>query len=141
MNWTDDEHERARWAKEAYEHRQQRDAKKAKPTAGSEPEWLERLREKNGTLIANQANAVSALDIMMPDHFAFDEMAQAAVLMKPLDDALDDPMPRPVRDADLSLLQNALQHVGFKRIGWDVIHRALEVISVRNRFHPVRDYL
>src|SRR5262249_53482901 len=40
-----------------------------------------------------------------------------------------------------SVLQNRLQHVGFKRMGWDTIHRALEVISVRNKFHPVRDYL
>jgi predicted P-loop ATPase len=107
----------------------------------AEPEWLHHLRTHTGTLICNQANAVTALEQMLPDHFAFDEMLQAAVLTKPLEDEQDTVTPRAIRDADLSLLQNKLQRVGFTRMGWDTIHRALEVISERNRFHPVRDYL
>jgi Virulence-associated protein E len=106
----------------------------------AEPEWIDQLREKNDALICNQANAVVALNTMLPDHFAFDEMLQAAVLRQALSGS-EPYLPRAIRDADMSLLQNKLQHVGFKRMGWDTIHRALEVISVHNRFHPVRDYL
>src|SRR5262245_47090531 len=102
------------------------------------PEWLNELREPDGKLICNQANAVAALDIMLADHFAFDEMLQAAVLLERIEG--EQPFtPRAIRDVDLSLLQNMLQHVGFKRMGFDTIHRALEVISTRNRFHPIHD--
>src|SRR5262249_2509948 len=117
----------------------------------AEPEWLHAcMRTPTRALICNQANAVTALAGLFPNAFGFDEMLQAAVLTGPLDDgtALNDPVKaagetaqRAIRDADISVLQNRLQHVGFKRMGWDTIHRALEVISVRNKFHPVRDYL
>ena len=105
-----------------------------------EPEWLSKLREPDHKLISNQANAVAALEIMLPDHFAFDEMLQAAVLLRPIEEEQAFTQ-RAIRDTDISLLQNKLQHIGFKRMAFDTIHRALEVISTRNKFHPVRDYL
>src|SRR5262245_4660408 len=99
----------------------------------AEPEWrLDCMRTASGTLVCNQANAVTALQGLFPNRFAFDEMLQAAVLG---DEG------RIIRDADISHLQNRLQHAGFTRIGWDTVHRAVEVVSMRNRFHPVRNYL
>jgi predicted P-loop ATPase len=109
--------------------------------AEREPAWLhDCMRTDKGALICNQANAVIALEALLPEHFAFDEMLQAAVLMLPLDEE-DNFTQRAVRDADISLLQNRLQHVGFMRMGWDTIHRAIEVVSERRKFHPVRSYL
>jgi predicted P-loop ATPase len=108
----------------------------------SEPDWkLDCARTTTGALICNQANAVIALDALYPEAFAFDEMAQAPALLRCLDDSEAKFTPRAIRDADLSFLQNALQHVGFSRMGWDTVHRAVEVISNRARFHPVRKYL
>jgi predicted P-loop ATPase len=108
----------------------------------SEPDWkLDCERAQNGVLICNQANAVIALDAIYPGTFGFDEMAQAHVLRHCFNDDEAKFTPRAIRDVDVTLLQNALQHTGFSRISWDTVHRAVEVISTRERFHPVREYL
>ena len=107
----------------------------------SEPEWLlDCQRTEKGGLICNQANAVIALEGLFPDGFGFDEMLQAPVLRQALSNA-EPPSLRAIRDTDLSVLQNKLQHVGFQRIGWDTVHRAVQVVSERRKFHPVRGYL
>ncbi|MGB9043798.1 MAG: virulence-associated E family protein, partial [Pseudolabrys sp.] len=106
-----------------------------------DPEWVhECARSQLGSLICNQANAVIALDALFPNAFAFDEMAQAPVLRQSLNES-EKFLPRAIRDADLSFLQNRLQHAGFARMGWDTVHRAVQVIGDRTRFHPVREYL
>src|SRR5947207_568880 len=105
------------------------------------PEWVhDCMRTDKGTLIPNLANAVTAFAALLPDYFAFDEMLQAPVLQQPLE-GQSAPTPRAIRDADLSFLQDKLQRVGFARMGWDAIYRAVEVVGTRNHFHPVRDYL
>jgi predicted P-loop ATPase len=97
--------------------------------------WLhDCMRTERGTLICNQANAVIALDALLPGKIARDEMAQAAVI-------LGDGEPQALHDADISSLRNRLQHEGFARMSWDCVYRAVEVISMRTRFHPVKDYL
>jgi predicted P-loop ATPase len=99
------------------------------------PDWLDRcLRTAKGELIPNQANATIALEALLPGQLAFDEMLQAAVL-------IGDDTRRAVRDADVSGLRDQLQHSGFPRMGWDTVHRAIEVLTDRARIHPVRDYL
>jgi predicted P-loop ATPase len=106
----------------------------------STPEWWAWImKTAGGAPICNQANVVTVFEQMFPEHFGFDEMLRAPVLLKPL--AERDAVPRAVRDEDVSLLQNQLQHLGFRRMGWDTVHRALEVIGGRTRFHPVKDYL
>jgi predicted P-loop ATPase len=49
--------------------------------------------------------------------------------------------PRPVRDADVSQLQEWLQREGLPRIGMDVTHQAVDLRAQERSFHPIRDYL
>ena len=49
--------------------------------------------------------------------------------------------PRPVRDVDVGVVQEKLQHLRLKRISKDVVHQAVDVRSHERSFHPVRDYL
>jgi predicted P-loop ATPase len=71
---------------------------------------------------------------LLPGQLVFDEMLQAAVL-------IGDDTRRAVRDADISALRDQLQHTGFPRMAWDTVYRAVEVVSDRQRVHPVRNYL
>jgi hypothetical protein len=78
---------------------------------------------------------------------AFDEMEQTAILAKPMPIAPNgkhagtDPVPRLVRDEDVSQLQEWLQHQGLPRIGKDTIHQAADQRARECSFHPVRDWL
>src|SRR5262249_8207355 len=49
--------------------------------------------------------------------------------------------PRPVRDDDVSTLQELLQRSGLERIGKDIVHQAVDLRASERAFHPVRDYL
>jgi predicted P-loop ATPase len=81
------------------------------------------------------------------DAFSFDEMMRAPILAKQLPVApgaehLDaGPLPRPVRDNDVSQLQEWLQHCGLSKIGRDTTHQAVDQRAQELAFHPVRDYL
>jgi hypothetical protein len=46
-----------------------------------------------------------------------------------------------VRDADVSQLQEWLQHMGMPKIGRDQVHQAVDQRAMERAFHPVRDYL
>jgi predicted P-loop ATPase len=86
-------------------------------------------------------NAVIALEAEMPDHFAYDGMLCAPLLMLPLDK--DDTLfkPRPVTDVDVGIVQKRLQQLGLSRIGKDTMHQAVDIRAHYCRFHPVQDYL
>ena len=55
--------------------------------------------------------------------------------------ANNEPLPKPVRDTDVSQLQEWLQHMGMPRIGKDQTHQAVEQRAQECAFHPVREYL
>jgi predicted P-loop ATPase len=86
------------------------------------------------------ANALIGLRAEWPEHFAFDEMLCAPVLMKPLERA-NAFAPRPVSDVDVGKVQEKLQHLGLRRITKDVVHQAVDVRAHDLRFNPVRNYL
>jgi predicted P-loop ATPase len=73
--------------------------------------------------------------------FGFDEMLQVPMLMRPL--FTNDPnfTPRPLTDADVTAVQKWLQWFGFRRLGKDTIHDAVNKHAHDHAFHPVRDYL
>lgn len=79
--------------------------------------------------------------------FAFDEMLRAPLLTRPLpaaqraEAANYGPFPQPVRDPDVSQLQEFLQHAGLPKIGKESTHQAVELRAQERAFHPVRDYL
>jgi predicted P-loop ATPase len=105
--------------------------------------------DDKGRIIANLANAMIALraDPSVDNVLAFDEMEQAARLMKRLPVAPDgkhagtDPAPRLARDEDVSQLQEWLQHQGLPRIGKDTVHQAVDQRARECSFHPVREWL
>lgn len=112
-------------------------------------DWLQAaVRDERGRVHANVANVLIALRAApeLVDVFAFDEMQQTAVQMRDLPIAPDGdrvlgPLPRPVRDVDLSQLQEWLQHCGLPKIGRDQVHQAVDQRAGECPFHPVRDYL
>ena len=102
--------------------------------------WLAKCIIENGKPIPVLANALIAIEAVMPQAFAYDEMLRAPMLMVPMR-AESGFMPRPVRDVDVSLMQEKLQHLGLKRIGKDMVHQAVDMRAHERPFHPVRDYL
>jgi hypothetical protein len=100
-------------------------------------------------LAPNLANLMVALRAAteLADAFTFDEMLRTPVLAKRLPrvpnagPASADPLPRPVRDTDVSQLQEWLQRAGLPKIGKDMTHQAVELRAQERAFHPVRDYL
>lgn len=114
-----------------------------------QPAWLNRcIADDRGRLTPNLANILVALRSApeLRDVFAFDEMQQAAILRRELPIAPGGAAgeclyPRPVRDTDVSQLQEFLQHLGLPKIGRDQVHQAVDQRAGELRFHPVREYL
>jgi predicted P-loop ATPase len=82
--------------------------------------------------------------VTMPlrDLFTYDAMLQAPLLVKPLPGAADDPsVPRPMRDDDVTAVQEWLQLAGLVSVGKDITHQAVELRSRERTIHPVCDYL
>src|SRR5262249_12455024 len=103
--------------------------------------WLNScLKGETQKPLPNLANALIGIRAQWPDHFQFDEMLCAPMLMKSLVGE-NSFTPRPVTDIDVGILQEQLQHAGLKRIAKDVAHQATDIAAHEKRFHPVRDYL
>jgi hypothetical protein len=114
------------------------------------PDWADRcIKDEMGRIIPNLANALVALRALpeLVDAFAYDEMSCASIIRKALpigpggESAGAGPFPRPVRDADVSQLQEWLQHMGMPKIGREQVHQAVDQRAMERAFHPVRDYL
>jgi predicted P-loop ATPase len=107
------------------------------------------ILDDRGRIVANLANAMIALraDPSIEGALAFDAMAQAAKLRKLLPVAPNgkhagtDPVPRFLRDEDVSQLQEWLQHQGLPRIVKDTVHQAVDQRARECSFHPVREWL
>jgi hypothetical protein len=103
--------------------------------------WLAAcIKGETGKPLAVLASVLIGLRAQWPDHFHFDEMLCAPMLMQPLDNEIDFE-PRPVTDIDVGLVQEQLQHAGLKRLARDVMHQAVDIRAHECSFHPVRDYL
>ena len=81
------------------------------------------------------------------DVFAFDEMARQSMIVQALPaPALagvdpDDVFPRPIRDTDVSRLQELMQHDGLPRLSQDLAHQAVDARAEERGYHPVRTHL
>jgi predicted P-loop ATPase len=116
------------------------DRKRAKARKDG-PAWLANcILGETGKPLAILANALVALRTVMPDAFAYDEMACLPMLTRPLE-KMSAFTSRPVTDLDVGAVQERLQHLGLKRLSKDVTHQAVDVHAYENRFHPVRNYL
>jgi predicted P-loop ATPase len=111
----------------------------------SEPEWLAQcMRNSKGAPLANLANILIALrgEPLLKDCFAYNEMLEISILVKPLPGAATDGFkPRPITDEDQSNVQDWLQHHGLPNIGRDMTRQAIDVVAKDRTFHPVREYL
>ena len=111
--------------------------------------WLgsvqcDRQAEPRGNLF----NAMLALreDVRIADLLAFDEMLRAPVLLAPVPSKVitageDGAAIRPLRDDDVSAIQELLQASGLEKMGKDVMHQAVDLRARERSFHPVRAYL
>ena len=117
------------------------------PKAG----WLkEALADEKGRVLPNLANTMTALRLIpeLAEAFAFDDMLKAPLLTAALpvtDESIGsdctETLPRPVRDTDVSQLQEWLQHAGLEKIGRETTHQAVDLRAQERAFHPVYDYL
>ncbi len=95
----------------------------------------------------NLFNAMLALrdDPRLSDLFAYDEMLRAPILRRQVPGKVIEDgeafAPRPVRDDDVSALQELVQAIGIEKLGKDVVHQAVDLRARERAFHPVRDYL
>ncbi|WP_374308796.1 VapE domain-containing protein [Methylocella sp.] len=111
--------------------------------------WLvDACRDDAGKIVPNLASAMAALRSApeIATCFQLDEMLCAAILVAPLPvvggaPSNEAPLPRPVRDTDVTQLQEWLQHSGLRKIGRDTVHQAVDLRAQECAFHPVRDYL
>jgi predicted P-loop ATPase len=106
--------------------------------------WTKYLqRNDDGEAVINLANAMTALRSApeLSGCFRFDEMLRVPVLVRPLPKGNPGVLPRPVRDTDVSIVQEWLQRNELRRLGKDIVHQAVALRAEENAFHPVRDYL
>src|SRR4029077_2567952 len=75
------------------------------------------------------------------DLFAYDEMLRAPLLLTSPPGAVAASAPRPVRDEDVTAVQEWLQRAGLTSISKDTVHQAVDLRAYERSFHPVRDYL
>jgi predicted P-loop ATPase len=111
------------------------------------PTWAALVqRDRHGEPRPNLLNVMLALreDARISDLFAYDEMLRAPILGRCVPGTVEvnnGLAPRPVRDSDVTALQEFLQASGLERVGKDVVHQAVELRAHECSFHPVRDYL
>jgi hypothetical protein len=84
----------------------------------SQTAWLQNCIVDRGEPLSILANVLIALEATLPLAFAYDEMLRASILMEPLKPEAGFSS-RPVRDIDVGLVQEKLQHLGLKRISKD----------------------
>ena len=112
--------------------------------------WLSGcVRDDRGRVVPNLANVLLALRAApeLKDAFTYDQMLRATMLRRELPCALRsdaipaEPLPRPVRDTNVSQVQEWLQHQGLPRVGIETVHHAVDQRAQECAGHPVRDYL
>ena len=111
------------------------EAIEAAPGTGGDEEtdWLRyAMRDDKGRPLANLANALLGLrsDPKLKDALAFDEMLCAVLLNG-----------APIRDVEVTAIQEHLQYAGLRWVTKDTTHSAVDERASERPFHPVRDYL
>jgi predicted P-loop ATPase len=93
-------------------------------------------------LACNVGNVLLALNQEpgLMNAFGYDEMLRTEVLLRPLRKEQNFKV-RPVTDADVTAMQSWLQWYGFRGLGKDAAHDAVNKHARDHAFHPVRDYL
>jgi hypothetical protein len=138
-----------RCAEDIYAREAKQRARRGEHTeAGSEPDpaWLEScLTTAKGEPRANLANALLGLRRApeLHDLLGYDEMQRSPMLLKALPGGGErqEVFPRPLRDADVAMIQEWLQLAGLVALSKDVAHQAVDTRARELGYHPARDYL
>nr|WP_298797648.1 VapE domain-containing protein [uncultured Acetobacter sp.] len=120
------------------------DAGAVEPKHILRPTWLDECQvDDRGQPIPNVANVLLALraDERFSCTFAYDEMQCMPLLMKRLGPQAEPFRARSLTDEDVTLVQEALQLAGLRRISKDMTFQAISRVAYERKFHPVRDYL
>ncbi len=97
-----------------------------------------------GSPRSNLANALHALRNApeLADALSRDDMLRADMLERPVPQSL---VPhsglRPIRDVDVTAVQEWLQRAGLSSVTKDTTHQAVQGRASERAYHPVRDYL
>jgi predicted P-loop ATPase len=119
-------------------------------TKAPKAEWLEyAIRDDLGQPLSILANVLTAIRHTpeLAGALAYDELSRAAVLVAELPIVAGArlitgrPLPRQIIDADVTQLQEYLQHAGMPRIGKDAVYQAVDLHSRDFSFHRLRDWL
>jgi hypothetical protein len=114
------------------------------------PPWLaDTIADDRGRVMPILRNVALALRGAreLADDFRFDELQRLVIVEAtlPLADGAEPrsaaPAPRPLSDADVSQVQEWLQHAGLPKIGREIVHQAIALRAHERAFHPIRDYL
>lgn len=107
--------------------------------------WLRKCQlNEQGEPIGNVANAMMGLreDEALRRLFAYDQMQRSAIVAAPLPrEPIGEHVLRPVRDVDVTQVQEYLQLAGLRKLGKDTMHQAVDLAAAERTFHPVREYL
>jgi len=122
--------------------------KRAQPALAPFLPTKEMVKDDRGRLISNVANVLAVLRGVAEVErcFSFDGMLCQTMLALPLPTpgggiANEPDDVRPVRDTDVTQLQEWLQHIGLPKIGREQVFQAVDLRAMERNYHPVRDYL
>ncbi len=118
------------------------------PPRQEEEDWrLKWQTSDRGVPIGNVHNALIGLreDGNLSDILTYDQMARTILLTKPTPDITGETeqsdLPRPIRDTDITNIQEYLQIAGLTRLAKEIAHQAVEKRAEERGVHPVKDYL
>lgn len=104
--------------------------------------WDRALKNKQGNLHTNFANASLTLaeDPLFKGLLAYDEMRRAAVTLRAVPMQENPHKPGKLDDYAINGIQRCLQH-WYPKLGVDITLQAIDDVAVKERFHPLRDWL
>jgi predicted P-loop ATPase len=132
----------AEWAAENHPHNEDRAWEQAVAKYG----WMAELK-RHGTSGAPICNLDNALQYLrhaedLAGLFAYDEMLQAEMLLKPIPGSGEAwTGPRPIRDTDVTAVREWLQENWLVSVTKDIVFDAVAKCARERSYHPVRDYL
>jgi hypothetical protein len=109
----------------------------------SEPKtWLAQCQRNDKDVPrSNLANVMIALRSApeLQNLVAFDAMLRVAVMTGTVPGA--EPSPGPIRDQDITAVQEWLQKAGLTSVAWGTVDQGLQLHAIERTFHPARAYL
>ena len=108
-------------------------------------DWQKYLQREDGQPITNLANAATALRQApeLKGIVTYDLMLRQTLATRSLPGSRMEKVtePRPVKDTDVTAVQEWLQRHDMRRMGKETVHQAIDLVAQEHAFHPIRNYL